>query len=109
MQQAILGPDGSPVRFVEAHNSYLEDCDGLIVKQEQEIPGWFLDDLTDERQQSTNTRAGEFHRVARVPEVIVLELKNRYNFDVLREPVQETVKMLKRLHLDLFVATRKSI
>lgn len=95
--------------LIEAHNAYSEDSEHLIIKQEQAIPGWFLDDLADERQASTTTRAGEFHRVASIPEVVVLELLHRYNFDVLKEPVQETMKMLRKLHLDLFIASNKRI
>ena len=95
--------------FLEANTSFSEDCDALTIKQEQDIPTWFLDQLKDKRQASTNTRAGEFHHVAAIPEVIVLELKRRYQFDVLREPVRETLKMLNRLHLDLFIATNKRI
>lgn len=109
MEKAILGPDGSPVRFVEATTSYSEDSEHLIIRQEQEIPDWFLDDLADERQASTNIRAGEFHHVAAVPEATVLELKRKYNFDVLNEPVAETLKMLRRLSYDKFIATRKRI
>jgi hypothetical protein len=59
--KSILGPDGSPVRFVEANTSYFsEDSDHLIIKHEQDIPGWFLDDLADERQASTNSARVNF-------------------------------------------------
>lgn len=102
-------PERDMTAFHEAKTSFSEDSDHLIIKQEQEIPSAFLDDLKDRRQDSTNTRAGEFHLVARVPEVLVLELKRRYNFDVLLEPVQETMKMLRKLHLDLFIATNKRV
>lgn len=109
MQHTLLGPDGSPIRFAEAETSYSEDSENLIIKQEQDIPGWFLDDLADKRQASTNERAGEFHHVAAIPEVIVLELKRRYGFDVLNEPAREILKMMRKLHLDLFIATNKRI
>lgn len=95
--------------LMEAQTAYAEDSDNLIIKQAQDIPDWFMQDLADERQASTNQRAGEFHHCAAIPEVIVLELKQRYGFDVLKEPVAESMKMLRRLHLDLFIATRKNI
>jgi hypothetical protein len=52
---------------------------------------------------------GDFHLVASVPVIVVEELLRRYNFDVMREPVRETMKMLNKLHLDLFIQTNKSI
>lgn len=111
MQTPILGPDGSPVSFVEMNSSWHEDRSdhSLTVKQEQFIPGELLDWLAEQRQASTNERAGEFHLVASVPEVVVWELQRRYNFDVLNEPVRETLKMLRKLALDLFIATNKRI
>jgi hypothetical protein len=54
-------------------------------------------------------RAGEFHHLAAIPEVVVIELLRRYNFDVLNEPVRETLKMLRKRDLDLFIATNKRI
>jgi hypothetical protein len=111
MQTPILGPDGSPVSFVEMRSDWHEDRsdNSLTVRQEQFIPGWFLDDLADERQASTNQRAGEFHHVAAVPEAVVWDLKQKYNFDVLNAPVRETLAMLRKRDLDMFIATRKRI
>lgn len=111
IEKPILGPDGTPVSFVEMQTDWHEDRsdNSLTVKQEQFIPGWFLDDLADERQASTNTRAGEFHCVAAIPEVVVIDLKQKYGFDVLTAPVRETLAMLRRRDLDLFIATNKRI
>lgn len=111
MEKAILGPDGTPVSFVEAQSSWHEDRSdhSLTYRHEQFIPGWFLDDLADERQASTNTRAGEFHHVASIPEAVVIDLKRRYNFDVLTAPVRETLAMLRKRDLDAFIATNKRI
>lgn len=111
MEKPILGPDGSPVSFVEMNSAWHEDRsdNSLTISQEQFIPGWFLDDLADERQASTNMRAGEFHHVAAIPEAVVWELKRKYNFDVLTAPVRETLAMLKKLDLDNFIATNKRI
>lgn len=110
MAKTDFTPD--TLKLIEFDTSYHPDNgdpDCLIAQHHQEIPQWFLDNLHDERHLSTTQRAGEFHRVASIPEVIVHELLKRYNFDVLREPVKETMKMLRKLHLDLFIATRKSI
>lgn len=100
--------DGT-LNFLEANNSFSEDSDNLIIKREQEIPQWFLDDLRDEKLNSTSKREGEFMHVACIPEIVQLELLRRYNFDILVEPVRETLKMLDKLKLDLFITTRKRV
>jgi hypothetical protein len=111
MQTPILGPDGSPVSFVEMNTAWHEDRsdNSLTLSQEQFIPGWFLDQLADLRQASTNTRAGNFHLMASIPEVVVQDLRQRYGFDVLTEPVTETMKILHRYALDHFIASNKRI
>jgi hypothetical protein len=86
-----------------------DTADTLIVKREQVIPQSFMDDLRDRKLNSTNQREGEFMLAMRIPVVIVEELQRRYGFDVLNAPVQETRKMLEKLHFDAFIATRKRI
>jgi len=95
--------------FIEEQDQLLDGdtADTLIVKREQEIPQWFQDQLRETKLNSTNQREGEFMLAMRIPEIIVNELLRRYGFDVLNEPVAETRKMLEKLHLDLFIATRK--
>lgn len=81
----------------------------LIIKHEQHIPDEFVSALKAEKVTTTHERMGEFYRVASIPVSVVEDLKRRYNFDVMTEPVQETLKMLKRLDLDAFVTTNKRV
>lgn len=91
--------------------SFEQDADGknLQIIKTQEIPDHFLADLADKRQESTNGRANDFYHVASVPIAVVDELLDRYNFDVMTAPVRETMAMLKRLDMDRFLATKKTI
>jgi hypothetical protein len=110
MAKTDFTPD--TLKLIEFETSYHEDNgepDCLIAQHEQDIPDWFLDHLKEERHLSSAQRAGEFHLAASIPEVFVHELRRRYNFDVLREPLKETLKMLRKLHLDLFIATNKRV
>jgi hypothetical protein len=81
----------------------------LIIKRTQEIDDSFLRGLADERLASTNQRANDFYHVASVPVEVVDELMRRYGFDVMAAPVKETLRMLRRLDLDHFIATQKRI
>jgi hypothetical protein len=78
-------------------------------QQEQFIPGWFLDDLADLRQASTNNALGTSTSMASIPEVVVWDLRQKYGFDVLTEPVTETLKMFAPLRPGHFIATNKRI
>jgi hypothetical protein len=91
--------------------SFEQDADGknLQIIRTQEIPDWYLAQLAEERLASTNNRAGDFHHVASIPVEVCEELKRRYGFDVFKEPVRATLAMLRRLDLDLFIATSKKI
>jgi hypothetical protein len=91
--------------------SFDQDADGkcLFVNTAQEIPDDFLSDLADKRLASTNERATDFYQVASIPIAVVDHLLTHYNFDVMAAPVRETMRMLKRLELDQFLATKKRI
>jgi hypothetical protein len=81
----------------------------LIVHHTQELPDDYLSSLRANKIDPANGRMGDMYLVASVPTAIVDELLRRYNFDVMREPVRETMKMLRKLHLDLFIQTTKRI
>lgn len=89
--------------------SFDEDTSGLIIKHEQHIPDDYLSELRSNKIDPANAKMGDFHLAVSVPTAIVEELMRRYNFDVMREPVRETMKMLRKLHLDLFIQTNKRI
>lgn len=81
----------------------------LIIKRTQELPDDYLDSLRANKIDADHRPMGDFHLVASVPVAIVEELMRRYNFDVMNEPVRETMKMLNKLHMDLFIQTTKRI
>ncbi len=79
----------------------------LAIQRVQEIPDYFLDELKAEKDAS-DARAGEFHRVARVP-VATAEKWMREGFDIYKEPAAAIVARLKKEQLDSFVTTKKRI
>jgi hypothetical protein len=97
--------------FNEAVTSFDEDRtdNHLIIKRVQDISDDFMSEIRNARDGNAAARSGEFLHVASVPEATVLELRFKYNFDVLTAPVRDTLKMLRRLHLDNFIATNKRI
>lgn len=97
--------------FYDVNVDFDEDrsTDGLIIKSHQHIPDSFMSDLRNQRDGNAGVREGEFMHVASVPVAVVEELRAKYNFDVLTAPVRETLKMLRQLHLDNFIATNKRV
>ena len=87
-----------------------EHADGLFIKKSQDIPQHLLDDLKDQRNQSTTRREGEFMKVASIPTVIV-EKWLKEGFNILDPNVngKEIVRRLKAENLDAFLATDKEI
>lgn len=81
----------------------------LIIQRSQEIPDDWLSEVRNQKVDSVNQKSGDFYHVATVPVEVVDELLRRYGFDVMTAPVRETLKMLKRLSLDDFVLTNKTI
>lgn len=80
----------------------------LAIHRVQEVPQWFIDQLRDLKHRKHNEREGEFMLVASVP-VIVHEEWLRDGFDMTREPYKATLKRLRSLSLDAFIATDKRI
>lgn len=83
--------------------------DDLIIKREQHLPDEWLSDLRKMKVDSVNQRSGEMLHVCSIPVEVCDELLRKYGFDVMSAPVAETLKMLKRHHLDVFILTNKSI
>jgi len=76
----------------------------LIIKQQQYIPDEFMSDLRKEREDSLHTPAGEFHRVARIPEA----LADKWGMEfMMNAPVAEILKRLRMEQLDGFIASNK--
>ena len=87
-----------------------ENADGLYIKRSQDIPQHLLDDIKDQRNNSTSRREGEFMRVASIP-AVVAEKWMREGFNILDPNVngKEIVRRLKAENLDAFLTTDKSI
>lgn len=83
--------------------------DDLIIRREQHLPDEWLSDLRKAKVDSVNQRSGEMLHVASIPVEVCDELKRLYGFDVMTAPVRETLKMLNRYHLDVFITTNKRI
>lgn len=80
----------------------------LAIKRKQEVPQWFIDQLRDMKFQNSKRREGEFMLVASVP-VVIHEQWLREGYDMTREPYRDTLKRLRALNLDDFIATDKRV
>jgi hypothetical protein len=87
---------------VDAH--FGQNADGLFIARHQVIPQDFLDDLADERNAKTSTRALTLHRVASVP-TAVIELWMRQGRDPMNATPHEIVSWLERDDLHAFITT----
>lgn len=81
----------------------------LIIKREQHLPDEWLSDLRKAKVDSANQRSGDMLHVASIPVEVVDDLMRLYGFDVMNAPVAETLKMLKRYELDIFILTNKRV
>ena len=76
------------------------------IERHQEIPDWHLDDLCHEFDYNKNHRAGEMHRVASVPTVVVDEWA-RAGFDIHTETPEAILRRLRLGGLDRFITSPK--
>ena len=83
--------------------------DDLIIKREQHLPDEWLSDLRKQKVDSVNQRSGDMLHVAAIPVEVVDDVYRMYGFDIMTAPVPETVKMLKRYALDIFILTNKRV
>lgn len=85
-----------------------ENDNGLLVEKQQIITDDFVQGLKDARNGSLHRRAGEYHRAASIPTIIVEKwMKEGYN--VFEEPVRKTLAKLKNESLDYFITTDKQL
>lgn len=84
------------------------NLDGLLVRKDQEITPEFLKALEDDRQHSSSNRAGDYHKLASIP-VVVVEKWLREGFDIYREDAKSIMKKLRDENLTAFIATTKRI
>ena len=102
--------DKEQPRLVGVSTEFGTNADGLFKKISQDIPQHFLDDIKDQRNQSTSRKEGEFMRVASIPAVVV-EKWLREGFNILDPNVngKEIVRRLKAENLEAFLTTEKEI
>lgn len=81
------------------------DTDGaLVVKHSQFIPDEFITQNRLERADSVSTPAGEFHRVARIPEAFADKWGMEY---LMNASVADILKRLRQEQLDGFITSNK--
>lgn len=85
-----------------------ENDDGLLIQKQQAITPEFIQSLKDARDGSKNRRAGEYHRAASIPTIIVEKWMSE-GYNVFEEPVSKTLARLKTENLDYFITTDKQL
>lgn len=95
-------------QIIDATISFEENAEGLLIHQRQEIPHEFLNDLRLKREDSLHTPTGTFAHLCSVPALTAAKWK-REGFDIMREPVREIIKRLRKEQLDAFIATNKRV
>ena len=98
------------VNLIGSRADWLEDADGLVLKQSQDISQSFLDGIKDTRNASLDKREGDYMSVAQIP-VVVVEKWMREGVDIMGPGITaaEIVKRLKAENLDAFLTTDKSV
>lgn len=97
--------------LLDINTTFDGNADGIYRKHQQHIPDSFLSNLADMRQTSSQTREGEFMKVASIPTVVV-EKWMREGFDILGDrniKPADIVKKLKAEGLEDFLATSKRV
>jgi hypothetical protein len=97
-------------QLVGVTTDYGCDADGIFRHHTQDIPTSFLDNLAEQRKESTKRREDEFMRVASIP-VVIVEKWMREGFDIMNgeHTAAEIVKRLKDENLEAFLTTEKRV
>lgn len=93
---------------LDVRNSLIEDVDGLVLVNKQEITSEFLDDLSSERLAKTAMRSRDFDRVCSIP-VLVYDIWIKQGRDPYAAPAKDLVKWLKEDNLEHFISTPKRV
>jgi len=98
------------VKLSGVQHGFHMDSGGLLNKRTQHISQEFLDNLKEQRNDSTNHLEGDYMRVASIPTVIV-EKWMAEGFNIFDQNIdgREIVKRLKAEGLEAFLTTEKSI
>jgi hypothetical protein len=97
-------------KLVSFDEDYSDSTAGtrLVIKHTQEIPDEHIAALKRDKIDTLHTPTGDFYRVASIP-VSVVEYLQSIGFDISQEPIQATLKMLRKLQMDAFITTNKRI
>jgi hypothetical protein len=90
----------------DVNTDWLDEADGLTMKNTQNIDQKWLDGLKDERNDSGKQREKEFMRVASIPTAVVDQWM-REGFNIYEVSGKEIVKRLRDQNLDYFMTTEK--
>lgn len=82
--------------------------DKLSIVHAQHIPADFIANLKAAKMDSARRPTGDFLHMCSIPTSVVEDLK-RSGYDVLKEPVSETIRMLKLFGLDAFITSDKKL
>lgn len=85
-----------------------DESSHFVVERYQDIPQEFLDQLAEDRKESSTSRMKDFHKVASIPEVLVQKWL-REGFDIYQADVKEILAKLRAESLDYFIATERRI
>lgn len=91
---------------VTFHDEPLSDKLGFV--HTQHIPDDFIASLKRDKMDSARRPAGDFLHMCSIPVSVVEDLQ-RLGYDVMKEPVHETIRMLKLFGLDAFITSDKQI
>ena len=95
-------------QFKEVDFKIDENTDGLLIEKYQEIPREYVDSLKSYKQDTKHTVAGEYHRAASIPQVIV-EKWMQEGYNIFEEPVSKSLARLRAEGLDYFITTEKTL
>lgn len=101
--------DKTPMYDQEVDFGQDRSTNDLVIKRHQYIPDDFVAALKAAKMDSANTRSGEMLHVCSIPTSVIDDLKRLYNYDAMEEPIRQTIKLLKALHMDAFILTDKQI
>jgi hypothetical protein len=80
----------------------------LIIKRYQFIPDDFVAKLKAGKMDSKNTRSSDMMLAMSVPTSVIEDIKAKFHFDMMQEPIKRSMTMLRALGLDAFITTTKS-
>ncbi len=88
------------------HDDPMTDKLGFLTTQH--IPADFISQLKADRMDSARRPTGDFLHMCSIPVSVVEDLMAQ-GYNVYKEPIRETIKMLRLCGLDAFITSDKSL